>query len=141
MATAMKPHKTIKQLKDKRSPKETAEEVFSIPCKDCDCEYVAETRRRFGVKDNEHMKDMDQLEGKKFIRSRKKEAVTDVHKSALMDDAEQGNHSIDWGGVRLPAKEPYKKKRGIFEDIEIQKAWARAVNWDKRHHRGGGGSS
>ena len=52
-----KHYKTIKQLlvhpKDKRSPKETADVVYSIPCKDCDCVYVGETGRRLGMREKE----------------------------------------------------------------------------------------
>ena len=65
------------------------------------------------MRQHEHMKDMEQLEGKKFTRSRKKESVTEVHKPALMDHAGQCNHSIYWGGVQLPVKETDEKKKEI----------------------------
>ena len=42
-------------------------------------------------------------------------SVTEAHKSALMDQAKQCNHPIDWGGVRLPAKETDKEKIGNTE--------------------------
>ena len=64
LAVAMKPHKTLKQLlvhpKDKRSTQETVGEVYSILYKDCDCVYVGETGRRFGVRQKAHMKDKKQ---------------------------------------------------------------------------------
>ena len=73
---------------------------------------------------------MEQQEENKFMRSKKK---TEVHKSALTL-AGQCKHAIDWGGVKLPAKESDKKNRDILQTIEIQKAGARAVNRDERHH-------
>ena len=39
---------------------------------DCNCVYVGETGRRFGVREKEHMKEMEQLEANTFTRSRKK---------------------------------------------------------------------
>ena len=47
--------------------------------------------------------------------------MTEVHKSALTDHVGCCNHSIDWGGEKLPAKESDRKKRGILDAIEIQK--------------------
>ena len=48
-----------------------------------------------------------------------------------MDNAGQCNHLIDSGGVKLPTNESDTKKKGIQEAIEIQKARARAVSWEK----------
>ena len=62
--------------------------------------------------------------------ARKKESVTEIHQSALMDHVASKNHTIDWEGVRLPEKEPDCKKRGVKEAIFIRKAGTRTINWD-----------
>ena len=59
----------------------------------------------------------------------------EIHQSALMDHVASKNHTIDWESVRLPAKEPDCKKRGVKEAIFIRKAGTYAINWDGgRHH-------
>ena len=47
-----------------------------------------------------------------------------------MNHVDSKNHTIDWEGVRLPAKEPDWKKRGGKEAIFIRKAGMRANNQD-----------
>ena len=44
------------------------------------------------------------------------------------------NHTINWEGVRLPAKELDWKKRGVKEAIFIRKAGVCAINRDRGHH-------
>ena len=68
--------------------------------------YVGETGRRYRVKQKEHMKDVNQIEGVKFTRVRKKESQTKVHQSALIDHIGSWNHTVDWEKVRLLAEEP-----------------------------------
>ena len=51
-----------------------------------------------------------------------RESQTKLHQSALTDHVGKENHTIDWEGVRLPAKELNYKKRGISEAIAIRKA-------------------
>ena len=67
---ALRSHKTLRQLlvqcKDKREVKDTAGVVYSIPCRDCPMVYIGETGRRFGVREKEHRKDVEQVEGVKF---------------------------------------------------------------------------
>ena len=53
---------------------------------------------------------------------------------ALTDHVASINHTIDWEGVRLPAKEPDWKKRGVKEAMFIRKAGTCAINWDGGHH-------
>ena len=48
--------------------------------------------------------------------------MTEAHTSALLDHVGKRNHCIDWDEVKLPAKNPGKKKRGILEATEIQTA-------------------
>ena len=139
VSTTLKPHRTLRQQlvhpKDKRPPQETAGVVYEIPCKDCDKVYVGETGRRFGVREKEHKKDVEQLEGVKYTRSQRKSSLAEQHQSALTDHAAQTNHTIDWDGVKLPAKDPNWNIRGIKEAIAIKKRGPLAINRDGgRHH-------
>ena len=44
---------------------------------------------------------MEQLEGIKYTRARRKESLMEIHKSVLPDHVASKNHTIDWDGVRL----------------------------------------
>ena len=54
----------------------------------------------------------------------------EIHQSALTNHVASKNHMIDWEGVRLLAKEPDWKKRGVKEAIFIRKAGTHAINRD-----------
>ena len=73
VAASVKPHKALKQLlvhpKDMRSPCDTVEIVYLIPCKQNLMVYVGETGRRYGVREQEYMKDVKQLEGQSCIKA------------------------------------------------------------------------
>ena len=83
VATSVKPYKTWRQLlvhpKDKRSAQDLARVVYSIPCKDCPKVYIGETGKRYGVREKEHMKDVKQLEGVNYTRTKKRESLTEHH--------------------------------------------------------------
>ena len=116
VATAMKPHKTFKQLlvhpKDKRSAQDSAGVVYSIPCKDCPMMYIGETGRRYGVREKEHMKDAKPLEGVNYTRAKKRESQTEHHQSSLTNHVAVCNYIIDWKEVKLPAKDEKRYQRG-----------------------------
>ena len=67
--------------------------------------YIGETGRRFQMREKEHKKDVKQLEEVKYTRARRKESLTEIHQSALIDQVVSKN-TVDWEGVRLSAKEP-----------------------------------
>jgi len=75
----MRPYTTIKSLlvhaKDKVSKEDTAECVYSIPCKKCQKVYIGEMGRSIGVvciKD--HWKKVELHEGKKYTRSTRRQS-------------------------------------------------------------------
>ena len=113
----MKHHQTLRQLfvhpKDKRSAQNSVAVVYSIPCKNCPRVTVGETGKRYEVREKEHRKDVNQLEGVKNTRNKKKESQTEHHQSALMGHAAVCIHTIDWEGMTLQAKDPDWSKRGI----------------------------
>ena len=52
-----------------------------------------------------------------------------------MDHVASKNHIIDWEGVRLLAKEPDWKKRGVKKEaFFIMKAGTCTINWDGGRH-------
>ncbi|XP_072020422.1 uncharacterized protein [Amphiura filiformis] len=100
IATAMKPHNTIKSLlvhpKDKRETNQMCEVVYNIDCKGCEKSYIGETGRAFGTRLKEHQKDAEKAENKKYTRARRKESTTEFNKSAITDHVAADNHVIDW---------------------------------------------
>jgi len=67
------------------SEKERAECVYRIPCKNCQKVYIGETERSFGVRTKEHRKEVEQQEGRKYIRSTKRQSQSEQNKSAITD--------------------------------------------------------
>ena len=87
VATAVKPHKTLRQLlvhpKDSRSMEKKSGLVYKIPCKDCSKVYIGATGRNFGVRKREHMKDVANFEKAPFTRAASKASQIEQNKSAL----------------------------------------------------------
>ena len=79
-------------------------------------------------------KDLKQLEVVKYTKARRKESLMEIHKSAQMEHFASKNHTTDWEGVRLPAKEPDWKKRRVKEVIVIGKAGMHVINRDRGCH-------
>ena len=77
VATAMRPHTTLRRLlvhpKDKVELEEQGELVYQIPCKNCGAEYIGETGRLLKTRLEEHRKDVDNTKKEKYTRSGKKD--------------------------------------------------------------------
>ena len=91
--------------------------------------------RRYGARESEHMTEVEATKEKKFTRSRKKEAETETHKSALADHTSQTNHMIAWDKVSLPSKDVNWKACGVREAIAIRRSGGEALNRDGGRHR------
>ena len=61
--------------------------------------------RRFVTREKDHRRDVNSLKEVKFTSSGKKDSLTEVHPSALMDYVAQTNYTSDWDSVKLPMKE------------------------------------
>ena len=87
VATAMRPHTTLRRLlvhpKDKVELEEQGELVYQIPCKNCGAEYIGETGRLLKTRLEEHRKDVDNTKKEKYTRSGKKRLMSTINKSAL----------------------------------------------------------
>ena len=67
---------------------------YQIPCKDCPCIYTGVVERRYEVSEKEHKRDVKTVE-EKYTRSRKKDSLTEVHPSIIMDHVAKENHAVD----------------------------------------------
>ena len=69
--------------------------MYKIECGGCDKVYVGETKRTLQKKVNEHRKEVEVLEKSMvFTRNRRKDSMTERHKSAITDHVAQENHNI-----------------------------------------------
>ena len=58
IGTTFRPHCTLRQMlvrpKDANAKESLSNVVYRIPCKNCGCAYVGQTKRLFGVRLKEH---------------------------------------------------------------------------------------
>ena len=82
------------------------------------------------------MKDVKQLEGVNYMytRARKRQLQQEYHQSVLTEHAAVYNHTLDWEGVKLPAKNSDLVKGGIREAICMMKAGSHPINHDAGYH-------
>ena len=66
---ALKPFQTLRHIfakpKDRVATKQKTHVVYSIPCGDCEKEYLGETKRQFGTRLKEHQEAVSILDGSK----------------------------------------------------------------------------
>ena len=91
IATANRPHRTLRNFvvhpKDKVRDKQKTELIYCVPCKNCSSSYVGETGRKFGLRIEEHKKEVDSFTaGTQTWASRLRESSV-THKSAITDHA------------------------------------------------------
>ena len=83
------------------------------------------------MREKGHKRDVKTLEEKKkYTRSRKKDSISEMHPSAIMDHVTKENHIIDWEGVKFPARDTDWTARGVKEAVKIRKIGAHAMNKD-----------
>ena len=124
VATAMKPHQTIRNVlvhpKDKTELNDKSEIVYKIGCQNCEKVYIGETGRNFGYRLKEHKADVEQNKKAQFTRSEQKQSETEYNKSGITDHANCTNHVIDWEGARALERESDQRSRHIKEAIQIR---------------------
>ena len=79
---------------------------------------------------NEHRKEAEQNEEKRFTRSTKQAAEANIKKSAITDHVHIKNHIIDWEESKVVAKESDRFTRWILESVVIRKTGNKAMNRD-----------
>ncbi len=126
IATAMRPHTTLRCLlvhpKDKMEAEEQGELVYQIPCKNCPSTYTGETGRLFKTRLEEHKKDVENVPQEQYTRGEKKRSLSVMNKSTITDHTTQENHVIDWEGAKVVDRESHKRRRHVKEAIWIRKA-------------------
>ena len=135
VAVAMKHHTTLRSLlvhpKDKRDDHNTTSALYSLPCMNCELEYIGETGRKFGTRLNEHKTEVDKVSKTVVTRASRKESLSTIHKSAVTDHVVEQNHVIGWGRAKVIGTEQDRYKRWIKEAIEIRKRRGATMNRDE----------
>ena len=70
--------------------------LYSLPCKNCDLEYIGETGRKFSTRLEEHKTEAENASSTVKTRAARKESLTTVHKSAVTDHVVEHNHVMGW---------------------------------------------
>ena len=116
VATLMKPHLTLMRIlalpKDKHTPQENSGIVYQVPCKDCHYIYTGELEKRYELREMEYKRDVKKLDEKKYTRSRKKDSLMEVHRSAITDNVAKENHTIDWEGMMFTTRDCHRSEGG-----------------------------
>ena len=135
IASAMKPHSTLRSQivhpKDKRDDLNKTDALYSIPCLNCDDEYIGETARKFETRLNEHKTEVEKVDKSVSTRAGRKESQSTTHKSAITDHVVDRNHVIGWKKGKVIGTEQNKYKRWIKEAIEIRKREGHTMNRDE----------
>ena len=90
--TTFRPHCTLRQMlvrpKDANAKESLSNVVYRNPCKNCDCAYVGQMKRLFGVRLKEHQRAV---------------FTGDSEKSALAEHALRTGYDIDWNNAPILA--------------------------------------
>jgi len=68
---------------------------------------------------NEHQKEVEAQEGRKYTRRSRKQSQSEQNKSAITDHVNQENHDINWNEATIIARESDKTTRWIREAVKI----------------------
>ncbi len=70
---------------------------------------------------NEHRKEVEHQEGRRYTRWAKAAAEEELNKSLITDHVNKENHVIDWEGAKILGRECDRTARWIREAIKIRK--------------------
>ena len=139
ISSSYKPHTTIKQRlvhpKDKVEKEDKCGCVYQISCSNCKSVYIGETGRKFGIRCDEHKKDVEDNANRGVnTRAAHSASVGDLHKSAITDHMVDKNHVTNWKETRILAREENPNNRRIRESIWIRRNPTN-MNRDEGAHR------
>ena len=110
---AQKPFQTLSHIfakpKDPVLKEQRTDAVYSIPCNDCDHEYIGQTKRQLGTRLKEHQKAV-------FLCKKEN--------SALSEHACQTNHTIAWDNSKIITTNRRYHQRLCLEAWHINSAHA-----------------
>ena len=87
--------------------------------------YIGETGRTFGVRLEEHRKEVEHMGGAIYTRAQRREAEKEenMNRYAVMTDhTTRDNCIIDWEGAKVIDREDNRRTRWIKEAIWIRKS-------------------
>ena len=76
-----------------------------------------ETGRKFGLRINEHKKEVDSFTAGTQIRASRARESSVTHKSAITDHAVEENHVIDWDKAKVVDREAQRHTRWMKEAL------------------------
>ena len=110
---AQKPFQTLGHIfakpKDPVTKEQRTDAIYSIPCNDCDNEYIGQTKRQFGTRLKEHQK---------AVFFCKKE------NSALSGHTCLTNHTIGWDNSKIITTNRHHQQRLCLEAWHINSSHA-----------------
>ena len=110
---AQKPFLTLNHIfskpKDPVSKEQKSDAIYSIPCNDCNQEYIGQTKRQFGTRLKEHQKAV---------------ALSRKDNSALSEHTCQTNHTIAWNNSKIITTNQRYHQRRCLEAWHINSAHA-----------------
>ena len=113
LQVAQKPFQTLSHIfakpKDPVLKEQRTDAVYSIPCNDCDHEYIGQTKRQLGTRLKEHQKAV-------FLCKKEN--------SALSEHACQTNHTIAWDNSKIITTNRRYHQRLCLEAWHINSAHA-----------------
>ncbi len=112
---AQKLGQVLTRVKDKVPMDKQTGIVYSIPCSDCNIQYIGETGRALQTRKQEHKRSVEQQR---------------VEQSALAEHVKQTGHNISWDDMRPLVKENRFCQRKWSEACVILKTEDVIVNRD-----------
>ncbi|CAH3163802.1 unnamed protein product, partial [Pocillopora meandrina] len=110
---AQKPFQTLGHIfakpKDPVTKEQRTDAIYSIPCNDCDNEYIGQTKRQFGTRLKEHQKAV-------FLCKKEN--------SALSEHTCLTNHTIGWDNSKIITTNRRYQQRLCLEAWHINSAHA-----------------
>ena len=91
------------------SKEQKSDAIYSIPCNDCNQEYIGQTKRQFGTRLKEHQKAV---------------ALSRKDNSALSEHTCQTNHTIAWNNSKIITTNQRYHQRRCLEAWHINSAHA-----------------
>jgi len=95
--------------------------TWKLPGPMCFSSHIGETSRKFGMRINEHKKEVDSFTAGTQTRASRARESSVTHKSAITDHAVEENHVINWHKAKVVDRQAQRQTRWIKEALWIRK--------------------